>query len=344
MVTASRRVAALALVALFASTLASCSAAAAPTPSPAATAAPTAAASVAATPASTSSPTAAPTAASQTLTDDNSTAVTIPSNPARIVSLTPATTEILFALGAGDRIVARSEDPNPYPADAAKIPAVTSMGTVDIEKVVAAKPDLVIAGGLGFTPDDAIAQLRGLGIPVLVVYAPDIKTVYADMRLTGKAVGLADAADALATKTQADMTAVSQAATSAGGANPRVFYEIDASDAIYGPADKSFLAEMINQAGGTAITTGDPSLFSMPLEKLIKADPQVIVLGDAAYGTTAQAVAARPGWKVMSAVKSGDIRPVDDVVVTRPGPRLAQGLRDLALAINPKAVIPSPAP
>jgi iron complex transport system substrate-binding protein len=126
---------------------------------------------------------------------------------------------------------------------------------------------------------------------------------------------------------------------------PRVFYELDATKEIYGPADDSFLVEMIGLAGGDPITTGSRTVFSIPLERLVAADPQVIVLGDAAYGTTPATVAARPGWSGMAAVKSGAVRPVNDVVVTRPGPRLVEGLRALALAIDPAAALPpAPAP
>ncbi len=99
---------------------------------------------------------------------------------------------------------------------------------------------------------------------------------------------------------------------------------------------------MIALAGGDPITTGSPTVYSIPLETLIAADPEVIVLGDAAYGVTADQVAARPGWGGMTAVADGAIRPVDDVVVTRPGPRLAEGLRALALAIDPDVALPAP--
>ena len=100
---------------------------------------------------------------------------------------------------------------------------------------------------------------------------------------------------------------------------------------------------MITLAGGDPITTGSPTVFSIPLEMLLAADPQVIVLGDAAYGMTPEIVAARPGWGGMAAVASGAVRPVNDVVVTRPGPRLVEGLRALVLAIDPNASL-SPAP
>jgi len=133
-------------------------------------------------------------------------------------------------------------------------------------------------------------------------------------------------------------------AATSGLDKPRVFYELDATREIYTAADDSFLAEMIELAGGEPITTGSTTSFEIPLEKLVTADPEVILLGDAAYGATAEAVAARPGWNVMSAVKDGAIRPIDDIVVTRPGPRLVEGLRALAAAIHPDAAIPGASP
>jgi iron complex transport system substrate-binding protein len=99
---------------------------------------------------------------------------------------------------------------------------------------------------------------------------------------------------------------------------------------------------MISLAGGTPITTGSTTNFEIPLEKLVTADPELILLGDAAYGTTAEAVKARNGWAGMTAVKQGAIVPVDDVVISRPGPRLVDGLRALALAIHPDAAVSAP--
>ncbi len=323
------------LVALLAG---ACTGGASSTPAPAASAgAPAATPAPVATPAPSASPAAA---FPVTVTGFDGTEVAIESRPERIVSLTPAATETLFAIGAGDRIVGRSEDPNPYPAEAAALPALTSMLAVDLEQVVALEPDLVIAGGLGFTPDEAVNQLRNAGIPVVVVYAMDVAGVLDDIRLIGSAAGEQDAANALADTMRSDIDAIAAAATATGAARPGVFYEIDASGDIYGPADNSFLAEMVYLAGGDPITTGSPDVYSIPLERLIVADPQVILLGDAAYGATPEAVAARSGWGTMAAVKSGAIRPVDDVAITRPGPRLAEGLRALAEAINPGVELP----
>jgi len=208
-----------------------------------------------------------------------------------------------------------------------------------MEQLVSLEPDLVLAlGNGGETPAD-VARIRALGIPVLVLYAEDVSEVLADIELIGAAVGEADAAATMTDAMQARIDAIS-AAAGAAGSRPRTFYELGAEPEIYGPADSSFAADMVALAGGEPITTGSTTVYSISLERLVTADPEVIVLGDAAYGATAEVVAARAGWAVMTAVKTGAIRPVDDVIVTRPGPRLADGLAALALAIHPELVLP----
>jgi iron complex transport system substrate-binding protein len=321
------------LVAALAILLAACAPAAQPTPAP-----PTPTPVVAATPTPTPTPAAA---FPLTLVDGEGNTVTIPARPERIVSLTPATTEILFAVGAGPRVIATT-DFDDYPPEAVPLPAVATFQGVDVEKVVGLEADLVIAGGRGFNPPDDLARLRALGIPVVVVYAPDVATVVRDVELVATAAGEAAAGAALAAQMQAEIDSIVAAVAASGAPRPRVFYEVDATVEIFGPADDSFLAEMVSLAGGDPITTGSPVVWSIPLEKLVAADPEVIVLGSAAWGVTAEQVAARPGWGGMTAVVTGAIRPVNDIIVTRPGPRLVQGLRELALAINPDLVLPPP--
>jgi iron complex transport system substrate-binding protein len=124
---------------------------------------------------------------------------------------------------------------------------------------------------------------------------------------------------------------------------PRVFYETGDQPAIYGIADDSLYAQMIGLAGGTPITTGSSTNWEMSTEKLVAADPQLIILGDSAYGVTADAVARRPGWAGISAVKANAIKGIDDILVTRPGPRLVDGLRLLVAAIHPEIQLPAAA-
>ena len=296
-----------ALAAVFAIVIAACSGASG---SPAFTAAPTAPPTAPPTPAPTASPaiTPSPSPVAQfplTVTDDEGTQVTIPSKPDTIVSLTPAVTETLFALGVGDEIKGKAEDIFLYPPEAKAIPDVAKFGEVDIEKIVGFSPDVVIAGGLGFTPPDAITKLRSLHVPVVVVYPPDVATVYKDIELVGAIAGKADEARAMTATMRAAIASIGAAV--AGEPKPKVFYETgtDDSGTIYGVADKSFLAEMIQLADATPITTGSPDKYAESAESLIAADPDLILLSDAAFGVTAAQVAKRPGWKVMTAVKSG---------------------------------------
>ncbi len=330
------------LVAFAALLLAACGAGSAASPSTGPTPTGAIAPAVTATPAV---PTASPAAAAfpLTLTDDEGTAVSLPARPQRIVSLTPATTEILFAVGAGNRVVGVT-DADDYPEAAKKVARVVSMGKVDVEKIVGLKADLVVAGGGGFSSADTITTIRALGIPVLVVYATDVAGVLSDIQNVAAAAGEPAAGRALVGSMGADVEAIKAAIASAGGTRSRVFYETGYSDGtIYGIADPSVYADAIRIAGGVPVTSGSASKWDIPLESLIKADPQVIVLGDAAYGVKADQVATRPGWEGMTAVKTNQIRPVNDVVVTRPGPRLVDGLRALALAIDPAVSLP-PAP
>jgi len=289
------------------------------------------------------SPSAAPTPAATpwtlTLTDDEGTLLILPAVPRTIVSLTPATTELLYALGAGDLLRGRT-DADDYPPAASALPVVATYEGVQIEEVVAAAPDLVIAGGNNFTSAADVARLRELGIPLLVVYAADVDGVLADIRLVGRAVGAEQAAEVVVGAIAARIDEVTAAV--AGLDRPRTFYEIGYLPEIYGPAPDSFVADMVSLAGGDPITTSDPAVFSISLERLVTLDPEVIVLGDAAYGTCPDGVVGRPGWAGMTAVRDGVVRPVDDIVVTRPGPRLGEGLAALALAIHPDAAIAPP--
>jgi iron complex transport system substrate-binding protein len=270
-----------------------------------------------------------------TVIDDDGTHVTLEAAPDRVISLSPANTEIVFGLGEGDRLVGGSAFDD-YPAEAAPLPDVVTFDTgVIMEQVVALEPDLVLAAGNNFTPTADIERMRRLGYPVIVVYAETVDEVLEDIQLIGDALGDGPDARAMVAQMDAELDEVT-AAVSATTTRPRTFYQIGSEPEIYAPAPDSFVADMVERAGGDPITTSDPAVFSIPVEQLVAADPEVIVVGDALYGVCPDAVMARPGWETMTAVVNGDVRPVNDIVVTRPGPRLAEGLASLALAIHPE--------
>ncbi len=233
-----------------------------------------------------------------------------------------------------------------FPVEAADLPTVATFTGVLMEQVVDLDPDLVLAAGNDFTPDADIERMRELGFAVLVVYAETVDEVLADIELIGRAVGREAEATGITDGMRERIEEVTTAtdASSASGGAPRVFYQIGSEPEIYGPAPGSFIADMVELAGGDPITTSDPSVFSIPVEQLVSADPEIIVVGDAAYGVCPDQVAARPGWREMTAVADGAVRPIDDTIVTRPGPRLAEGLASLAVAIDPDLELPSPPP
>jgi len=269
-----------------------------------------------------------------TIVADEGTSVTLETEPQRIISLSPANTEIVYALGAGDRLVGRTEWDD-YPHEAAELTPVAAFTGVVMEQVVALEPDLVLAAGNFFTSPDDIARMRELGYPVVVVYAPDVPAVLADIELIGDSIGEAEAAEAMTAEMTSQLEAISAAAAMEPA--PRTYYELDFFEgASFAPAPESFVADMVTLAGGDPVTTDDSAVFQMPIERLIEADPDVIVLGDAMFGHCPDTVASRAGWGDMTAVANGAIRPVDGELVTRPGPRLPQGLASLARAIHPE--------
>jgi iron complex transport system substrate-binding protein len=283
---------------------------------------------------------AAPPAYPLSLVDDDGTTVVIDAAPERVVSLSPAITETVFALGAGDRLVGGT-DFDDYPPEAAAVPDVVANVRVLLEQIVELEPDLVLAAGNNFTPAADISRLRELGLPVLVTYADSMEGALHDIRLIGSALGADAEAERIVGGMEARVTEVSGAVEEIDD-RPRVFYELGAEPQLYGPAPDSFVADLIALAGGEPITTNDPAVFTISLERLVSLDPEVIVLGDANYGTCPGDVTGRPGWGSMTAVLEGAIVPVDDIIVTRPGPRLGEGLAALTLAIHPEAGIESP--
>jgi iron complex transport system substrate-binding protein len=270
------------------------------------------------------------------LTDDAGRKITLSVAPTRIVSLAPSNTEIVCALAACADLVGVT-DFDDYPA---QVPAVTHVvvgAVVDVEKVVAARPQLILAAGNGLTPSTVIDQLTQLGYPVLSLYPHDLGGVYHDISLVGAAIDALRAADQLVTSLKAREDAVVTAVASAQ--RPRTFYEVGVFEgSIYTAGKDSFLASLIARAGGEPIT-GDPASTAIQLEDLIAADPKLILLGDAAYdpSITPASVAARPGWSGVTAVRDGKVLVMlEDKVITRPGPRIVDGLEALARAIHPE--------
>ncbi|MEI6271066.1 MAG: ABC transporter substrate-binding protein [Chloroflexota bacterium] len=273
----------------------------------------------------------------RTLSDDAGDVVTISTAPTSIVALTPASVEMLAALGLADHVVGIAEC-SCTPDALKSIPTVASYSGVDTEAIVALQPDLVFVAAPPFTPEDAINALRAAQLTIVTLNPTSIMSAMSTMQLIGDAVGATLPAADLVANMESEITALVSLVDPEK--TPSVFYEVDATAAIYGLAPDDYAAELITLAGGTPVTSGSPGVYEISLEALIAAAPEVILLGDAAYGVTPEAVAARPGWSSIPAVKSGAIRGVDGDLITTPGPRLASALAALIQAINPAITLP----
>ncbi len=277
-----------------------------------------------------------------TLTDDAGREVSLEAEPQRIVSLAPSNTEIVCALDACDRLVGVT-DFDDFPAEVVEVDKVVTMAQVDVEAVVATEPDLVLAAGNELTPTAVIEQLVDLDVPVLVLYPESLDEVGANIELVGMATGRNNEAAALVGEMAARVEAVEEAV--ADLARPRTFYEVSVFEGtIYTAGERSFLASLIETAGGEPIT-GDALSTSIELEELVAADPELILLGDATYDPTItpESVAQRQGWQTMTAVEDERVVVVtEDVVITRPGPRIVDGLEALARVIHPDAFTAAP--
>jgi iron complex transport system substrate-binding protein len=284
-----------------------------------------------ASPSATTKP--SPTAAAAfptSVTDFQGRSVAISKKPERIVSIGPSNTEFLFALGAGDRVVG-DDDFSDEPA-AAKSKEHVGGVKVNLEKVVSLKPDLIVTVKFSDGTIEALSQTTAV---VLVIDPQNASDVARTATLVGKAIG-ADG-DKLAADIQVKLDAVK--ARTASAPKPKVFHEIDASDLtkMYTVGPGSFIDDLIKLAGGTNIAAAAKSQYpTISAEEVVKADPEIVVLGDAAYGTTVESVATRPGWSALSAVKNNRVYPVSGNLFSRPGPRLGTAAEEYAKLVHPE--------
>lgn len=272
------------------------------------------------------------------LTDDLGTTIELDQPARRIVTLGPSIVESLFAIDAGEQIVGR-EEYSLYPPEAETIPSIGSLfGNLPTESILASEPDLVIAPEI-----ISLEQVKALEELGLVVYYQKNPTtfdqLYENLRELGLLTGRVNEANTLVTQLQNRVQIVNEKLEGID-MNPRVFYELDATDPEnpYTTGGGTFIDTLIQMAGGEnigAVLEGEYAQISS--EQVILADPEIILLADAAFGISPEILAARSGWENLSAVKDGKVFPFDPNLGSIPGPRLVDGLEIMALLIHPEA-------
>jgi iron complex transport system substrate-binding protein len=253
-----------------------------------------------------------------TLTDDAGAEVTVEEEPERIVALAPSFVEVLFAVDAGERVVAVDENSD-YPAEVASLPKLSGFDP-SVEAIVAEEPDLVL---IQFDPGGLTDALEASDVTVVTLASPeDMEGVYKQINTIGRLSGHADEATDVVSVMREDVADV-VATIPEGIESPSVFHEVD--NTLYSVGPGSFIHDIyvILLAENVAADAGSayPQLNN---EAVIAANPDVIILADEEFGETLETVAARPGWSTIAAVQSGRVHGVAPDLISRPGPRLPE--------------------
>jgi iron complex transport system substrate-binding protein len=242
----------------------------------------------------------------------------VAAEPRRIVALLPSHTETLFALGLGDRVVG-VDDFSDYPPEAAGVPKLGALYDPRVEQTLALRPDLVLASEAG----PAATKLAALGLTVWAGSAVHIEDVYRVIGVIGGLTGRSNEAAALAVSMRRRVEELE--AGYRRRPRVRIYYELDPTPYTAGPG--SFVGALLDKAGGDNIVPAELGDFPrISPELVIAKDPEVIL------GVSLADAARRPGWAGIAAVRRGTVEVLttaEQGLVSRPGPRLAQGLEVL---------------
>lgn len=256
--------------------------------------------------------------------------VIIESEPQRIVSISPTFTEIVFGIGAGDRLVGRT-DYCDYPAETAEIPSVGSMTQPSVEAIVALEPDVVL---VSFMEDEMLEKIELSG--ATVVQMPSSNTIeesYAAMEELGRILNVNNQTTEMLEGIKAD---IQEVAEKVQGLEPVSAYYVAGfgQGGDYTAGGNTFMNDLIEAAGATNAGS-DAEGWSFSAEKLIERDPDFIIIGTMAQ--LADEFKTTEPYSSLTAVKEGRVMEIDDNLIAREGPRLAQGVRLMAEIFHPEA-------
>ncbi|MFQ5700894.1 MAG: ABC transporter substrate-binding protein [Acidobacteriota bacterium] len=250
--------------------------------------------------------------------------VIVPRRPARIVSMAPSVTEMLFALGGGDRVVGVTDFCD-YPPEATARTHIGGMINPDLERIVSLAPDLVVASTSG-NYRDAIEKIEALGIPAYTIDTPSVERILETLGTLGDLLDTSDTAGRLVARLRARLRSVRAAAD--GTARPRTLFVLE-SDPLIAAGPGTFLGEALEIAGAELATTASRSRWAQyDLEQVIRMKPEVI-LTTAANREWSRRILSADRWRGVPAVATGRVFVVSDAI-QHPGPRLVDGIEEIA--------------
>ena len=260
--------------------------------------------------------------------------VKLEKRPERIISLSPGVTEILFAVGAGPRVVANTIVDN-YPPEAKALPKVGgfSPNTINIEAILALKPDVVFVAGA--FQETVIAQaMSERGIPIIIVEPNSIDDVLKAIQLIGRLTETSEKAEAVIADIRNRREAVRKRVEAIPvEARPRTVYILN-EEPLMAIGSGSFVAELLKESGAKNIFGDIQQQFPrVGDEDILSRGADIIIAQNHLDGGPSTSLAKRPGWEKLNAVKNGKVIAIDPDLLTRPGPRLIDGLEALEKAI-----------
>jgi iron complex transport system substrate-binding protein len=259
-----------------------------------------------------------------TVKDQLGRSVTISSEPKKIVVMLPSHTEMIYALGAGGRVIGR-DDYSDYPSEVQKLPKLGGLYNPNLEAIIALKPDLVLNSQYG----DLTPKLEKSGITVWAGDPQRFEDIFTTISTLALIVNREAAAVTLNRQIRLELREVEIVTKAIKKTS--VYYEIDPTPYSVGP--NSFIGSLLSKGGALNIIPASLGDFpQVSPELIVKENPSVII------GVSCSDASKRPGWANIAAVKTNrcyTLTPEQDNLVNRPGPRIAQGLKVIAKMINP---------
>ena len=265
--------------------------------------------------------------------DDMSRAVRVEKIPQRIISLAPSNTEILFALGLGDKVVGVTRYCN-YPEEAKDKEIINDFATPDPEKIVALKPDLILA--FGTLQKSLVTELEERRQTVFWIYPHTVNDILESFERIGNLTGSSTAAQQLRKNVEKRIEAVQGRVKNIPEQEKPTVCRVMGLDPLGTIGGDAFQTAVYRLAGGKNIFADtEKDYFELDLETLLKLDPDIIVITGEDEAAAKAKIKSREGWEGLSAVKAGRIVVISAGLICRPGPRLAQTIEQLAKKFHP---------
>ncbi|MFJ7512415.1 ABC transporter substrate-binding protein [Peribacillus simplex] len=267
-----------------------------------------------------------------TVTDDTGKKIKFEKIPEKVVSLQPSNTEILFALEQGDKVVGVTDFDN-YPEEAKNIEHVSDSVNINAEKIIALKPDAIIAYTIG---DEAtLKPLEDAGIPVFIIKsAANFDDVYGDIGQIAKVMGVAEKGDELVKDIKSQIASVEEKVETLNE-KEQTYFEISPAPEIYTAGAETFQHEILDTAGIKNIFDDQKGWVKVSDEEIVKRNPKSIITTATYTDDAVGEIKSRKGWEDIDAVKNDDVHLLDENVMSRPGPRIGEAVELAAKTVYP---------